>query len=160
MKTRLSFFIILIILVCSAKNSEAQQSVLSAGGEATGGTGTFSYSLGQLAFLTLAGTEASLTEGMQQPYEILFNGLNEPGFTLECLAYPNPADDFVHLKIENPGIKNLSYRLLTLNGLILGESVIKEKETIIPLSELSPGVYFLLVYENEVVVNTYKIIKK
>jgi len=160
MKTRLSFFIILVILSCYVKHTEAQQNVLTAGGEAKGGTGTVSYSLGQLAFLTLSGTEATLSEGAQQPYEILFNGLNDPGFSLECLAHPNPSDDFVRLKIENPEIKNLSYRLLNLNGLILGESVIKEKETIIPLSELSPGAYFLLVCENEVAVSSYKIIKK
>ena len=152
--------IALLLFIFCLNNAFAQKIILSGGGEASGSTGSVSYSIGQIAFMTLTGTEGMVTEGVQQPYEILFNGLNEPGLSLECSAYPNPATAFVKLKIENHEIKNLSYRLYTLNGLILKENLIKEKETIIPMDELMAGTYLLTVSENEIAVNSYKIIKK
>lgn len=160
MKTRLLFFIVLILLTCSLKNSCAQQIVLAAGGEATGSTGMVSYSVGQIDYITLTGAGGTVTEGIQQPYEILFNGLNDPRLNLECIAYPNPATTFVRLKIENREIKNLSYRIYSLNGMIVKENLIQEKETIIPMDELMAGTYLLTVSENEIAVNSYKIIKK
>ena len=152
--------IALLLFIFCLNNAYTQKIILSGGGEASGSTGIVSYSIGQIAFMTLTGAEGVVTEGVQQPYEILFNGLNEPGLSLECAAYPNPATSFVKLKIENHEIKNLSYRLYTLNGLILKENLIKEKETIIPMDELMAGTYLLTVSENEIAVNSYKIIKK
>ena len=48
----------------------AQESPTAAGGEATGTGGTSSYSVGQVVYTTATGTNGSLAQGVQQPYEI------------------------------------------------------------------------------------------
>ena len=49
---------------------QAQQSPTATGGEATGTGGTASYSVGQVVYTTNTGTNGSMAQGVQQPYEI------------------------------------------------------------------------------------------
>ena len=139
----------------------AQESVMSANFNATGENGMVSYSVGQVACIAFAGTDGTVTEGVQQPYEILFmDGIgNDPGLALKCLVYPNPAIGFVTLKIENPEIGNISYRLSNENGMPLRTMKVSFNETIIPLDDLAPATYFLTVFGDGITPGTYKIIK-
>ena len=140
----------------------AQQTILSANNNATGNEGTVSYSVGQVAFITKTGISGTITEGIQQPYEILFlTGIEEEnGITLECILYPNPANRYVKLKIENHVIKNLSYQLYNMNGLLLENVKIENEETTVPVDELVNATYFLKVTENNNILKTFLIIKK
>lgn len=161
MKSWFLFFCALLLLVCSRKNLYAQQGVLSAGGDAVGSKGSVSFSIGQVAFTTLNNLDGTITEGVQQPYEIILNGIyDEPWISLECVIYPNPASAFVMLKIDNHEIKNLSYCLYNMNGLVIQENVINGKMTTIPMNDLVSGTYLLTVLENSTEVTFFKIIKK
>ena len=48
----------------------AQESINATGGDASGSAGSASYSVGQVAYQTLAGTNGSIAEGVQQAYKI------------------------------------------------------------------------------------------
>ena len=50
---------------------QAQTSVNTIGGNASGSGGSASYSVGQVVYQAHSGTNASIIEGVQQPYEIL-----------------------------------------------------------------------------------------
>ena len=141
---------------------QAQETVLSSSGNAAGNGGSVSYSVGQVAFVTKTGSGGTVTEGVQQPYEILFmNGIDpEVGINLECLVYPNPANTHVRLKFENHDILNTSYQLKSMNGFLLRNSRIVSNETVIPMDDLVPATYVLTVFRNEKVLQSYKIIKK
>jgi len=82
----------------------AQQTVSSAGGNAaTGGGGTVSYTVGQVAYTTITnGVNGSVAQGVQQPYEIsVVTALEEANdISLEFSVYPNPFTDYLILKIE------------------------------------------------------------
>ena len=160
MKPGILRFSVFVFFTLCLFNCFCQQTVLSAGGEASGSTGTVSYSIGQLSFMTLIGDQGVITEGAQQPYEILFNSIHEAGISLQCKAWPNPASTYLLLSIENHEIKNLSYRLYTLNGILLKDLPVKEKNTKVSLDIIAPGTYILTVTENGNVLNSYKIIKK
>ena len=57
---------------------QAQTSVNATGGDASGGGGSVSYSVGQVVYTTHTGTSGSVAEGVQQPYEIsVVTGLEE-----------------------------------------------------------------------------------
>ena len=86
---------------------QAQQSINAAGGNATGSGGMVSYSVGQVAYKTHTGTSGSVSEGVQQPYEISVVTAIEKtkGINLSVTAYPNPTTDFLQLKIENEAMK-------------------------------------------------------
>lgn len=140
----------------------AQQTILSANSNATGSEGTVTYSVGQVAYLTKSGTDGTITEGIQQPYEILYlTGIEEEkGITLECLIYPNPANRYVKLKIENHDINNLSYQLYNMNGLLLQNMKIGSEETFIPMEDLVKATYFLIITEKDKALRTFQIVKK
>lgn len=162
MKNIRTTFLFVILLASGLSGLHAQEATLSASGNATGSDGKVSYSVGQVAFLTKSGADGTITEGLQQPYEILIPiGIDdEKGITLECLLYPNPADKYVKLKIEKQNINNLSYQLYNMNGLLLQNIKIESEETYIPMDDLAKATYFLTITENGKVLKTFQIVKK
>ena len=117
----------------------AQETILTSSGNATGTGGTVEYSVGQTAFITVNGTTGTMTEGVQQPYEILFMTGQEdlPGVSLDCIVYPNPATTEVRLKLEDTPVTDMSYQLRNTLGEILEEKDIETKETVIPMNNQS-----------------------
>lgn len=138
----------------------AQNAIPASGGNATG-SGTVSYSIGQFVYTTNTGTNGSLAQGVQQPYEIsVVTGIVEArDISLEIVAYPNPATDFIKLKIENYEVQNLRYQLYDINGSLLQDNKIVGNETSIVMSNYMSATYFLKVTDNNKVIKTFKIIK-
>ncbi|MCX6305359.1 MAG: T9SS type A sorting domain-containing protein [Bacteroidetes bacterium] len=158
-----TFKLIAAVLFCMGlPGLQAQQSVLSASNNATGNAGQVSYSVGQVAFITTAGAEGTVTEGVQQPYEILFmDGIgDETGIALNCTLSPNPATGYVKLTIKNPALSDPGYQLSNMNGVLLRTMKVVEDETVIPMDDLAPATYLLTVFGNGKALQTYKIIKK
>ena len=62
--------LILPFLIVLGHLAVAQQSPVSAGGDAKGTTGTISFSIGQLVDDTYSSGSNTVTEGLQQPYEV------------------------------------------------------------------------------------------
>jgi len=150
----------LLFLLCF--QGVAQESIHTANDNATGEGGMVSYSVGQVVFRTIEAGSGIVTEGVQQPYEILFmTGIDdEKSVSLRCTAYPNPAISEVKLYIDPFSSAQLSYQLRDIHGKLISEMKIEGKETIIPLGELSSGNYLLTLLENNINHTTWKIIKK
>ena len=159
---KIAWFSCLLLFVLWVPGLQAQQAVLTASSDATGGLGTVSYSVGQVAFIFNTSTDGFVTEGVQQPFEILYGeGIEEPnGMSLECFLYPNPATSYIKLKIERHEIKNLSYQLYNMNGFLLQTMKIESHEVSIPLDDLASASYCLTVSGNDKALQTYIIIKK
>ena len=141
--------------------TQAQEAVSAAGGNASGSGGTASYTIGQVVYTTISGASGTITQGVQQPYEILVNsGIEEAkGISLECIVYPNPTNDLIKLKIENYKLENLSYQVYDINGQLLQNKKTEGSETIISMADLVPATYFLKVTDNTKEVKVFKIIK-
>lgn len=139
----------------------AQEAILTTGGEASGSGGTVSYSVGQVVYTTNIGTNGSVAQGVQQPFEIsVVTGIKQAnGINLKCTAYPNPTSDYLVLKVENYDKVNLSYQLYDMNGRLLENQKITDTETGIIMSNLVPASYFIKVTESNKEVKTFKIIK-
>ena len=140
----------------------AQHTINSTSNDLAGIQGSVSYSVGQIVFLTKTGTAGNVSEGIQQPYEILFmTGIDEEkGIELECVLYPNPASAYVRLKIVKQETRNLRFDLYNAEGLLLKSMKIEKEETTIPMDELVQATYFLTVIENHKILKTFRIIKK
>jgi len=141
---------------------QAQEATPAAGGNASGSGGSASYSIGQVVYTTNTGSNGTVAQGVQQPYEIsVISGVEEAGnLTLSVLVYPNPANDLLMLKAENYDKENLSYQLFNSNGKLLVYKKIKSTETSIVISSLLPATYFLKISEGNNELKTFKIIKK
>ena len=67
------------------------------------------------------GTNGSVIEGVQQPYEIsIVTGIQQArDITLFCTVYPNPATDLLTLEVEIADNENLFYQLYGIKGMLL-----------------------------------------
>jgi len=140
---------------------QAQNTIPASGSNVSGGGGTVSYSVGQVVYTTNTGSNGSVAQGVQQPFEIsVVTSIEEAkGISLEIVLYPNPATDFIKLKIENYEAGNLRYQLYDINGNILLSNKVEGNETNIVMSNLVSATYFLKVTDNKKVIKTFKIIK-
>lgn len=134
----------------------AQETVSSTGGNATGSGGTASYTVGQAAYTTITGSNGSVAQGVQQPFEIsVATSLEEAGdITLEWSAYPNPASDYLKLSLKNPEtsgltVDNLNYQLYDFYGKLLLNEKLDGYESTISMGTFPSGIYFLKIVEKQ-----------
>jgi hypothetical protein len=152
---------VLLTCVISVAVIQAQEAVLSTGGEASGSGGSVSYSVGQMAYITHTGTNGSVSEGVQQAYEISHVSSIEEANEIELVTsvYPNPTSDCITLKVKDYDIYNLSYQLYNINGELVKSQSVYSKNTIVDMNQLTPSNYFLRLIQNNIEVKTFKIIK-
>ncbi len=143
---------IFLLLLAGFGSLQAQQAVVSSGGDATGSGGSVSYSIGQVADTT--------SQGVQQPYEFATVGVQDhTAISLYCSVYPNPVSTYVILKIDLPDLLNLRYELYDMSGRLLLSNTVTNTQTTIPMENLSAAVYMLKVTDKNNILETFKIIK-
>jgi len=154
---------LLLIGLGAATSLQAQETVTTAGGEASGSGGTASYTVGQVFYTTQTGTNGNtVAQGVQQPYEIsVVTGIEEAkDINLSVSVYPNPATDYLSIKVENYETVNLQYMIFDINGKLLQTVKATGQETKIEINNLVVGNYFVKVLDNKKVIKTFKVIKK
>jgi len=138
----------------------AQESPVATGGDATGGGGSSSYSVGQVVYTTNTGSNGSVALGVQNPYEIsIVTGIEVKTIQLEMVVYPNPTTDFIKLKVENLEASALKFQLYDVQGKVLINNQINDNTTTLKMINYPKGIYFLKVADNNTVIKTFKIIK-
>ncbi len=140
---------------------QAQTSVNATGGDASGSGGSASYSVGQVVYTTNTGTNGSVAQGVQQPYEIsVVTGIEQAkGINLELSVYPNPTTDYLTLEVKDFELSNLSFQLFDMQGKLLQKEKITSNQTRIVMSNLVPANYFVKVIQGDKEIKTFKIIK-
>lgn len=136
----------------------AQEAPTTTGGEATGAGGTASYSVGQVVYTNNTGTNGSVAQGVQQPFEISTTlGINQTTISLELSIYPNPTTNYLTLKVEKTN--NLNYQLFDIQGRIIKNKKVEDNTTLIAVGDLPIATYFLKVTKNNLIIKTFKVIK-
>ena len=161
MKYTIKLIIIITVFSFNIVRLQGQETIATSAGNFTGSGGSVSYTIGQVAFSTLFGTNGSLVQGVQQPYElsVITSVENTEEITLNCIVYPNPARNIIKLSIESIDFDNMFYRLYDINGLLIQEMKVESEETEILLNNLVPSIYILKVIKNKKELKTFKIIK-
>jgi hypothetical protein len=157
MKTKQLFFLFSFLFFLKAN---AQQSLNAAGGDTIGSNGKISYSIGQIDYVSATGSNGSVSQGVQQPFEIFTLGTDDfPNIILQAIVYPNPTSSNINLIIENYSIDNLHYNLYDIQGRSIANQKITQQETNITMENLQNANYFLQVFDNNKTLKTFKIIK-
>lgn len=154
---------IVLLLGFGLSNLQAQENLNASGGEAIGSGGSSAYTIGQIVYQTYTGTSGnSLTEGVQQPYEIsILTSIAEvKGISLSVLAYPNPTADYLIVEVKDFGLSNLSLQLYDMQGKLLQSEKITNNQTSVIMSNLVSATYFAKIVQGNQEVKTFKIIKK
>lgn len=154
--------IIVFLLFISVNAILAQEAIPASGGNASGSGGSVSYTVGQVVYSTSSGTNGSVAQGVQQPYEIsAVTGIEQfKNISLTFSAFPNPTTDFLTLKIDGDIHAHFTASIYDLNGKIMFSRNIESKETTFPMGVLVPATYFLRVTNNIQEIKSFKIIKK
>jgi len=154
---------VIFFLTCSLSGLYAQSDVLSAGGDATGSTGSVAYSIGQVAYTSIDGEDGRISLGVQQPNLFIMVGTEETLLNISASVFPNPSASTVFLKLEDEEqlstTKNLSFGLYDLSGKMLLHQDISDPLTTIPMSNLSDAVYLLRITIDNKEIRTFKIFK-
>ena len=139
----------------------AQEAVVTSGGNASGTNGNVSYSVGQTVYTTNTGATGSVAQGVQQPFEIqTVLGVENFNINLQLAVYPNPTTNWLQLEVKNTDFTNLSYQLFDLNGRMIYNQKVTTETSTISMEQLPATVYLLKVLDNNKEIKTFKIIKK
>ena len=159
-KTKSIPIVLLGIGFLSAGFVQAQQSANAAGGDAMGSGGSAAYSVGQVVYTANTSPSGTVSQGVQQAYEIFLIGINETELNSSLSVFPNPILDNLTLQISNYNNEKLSFYLYDLQGKLLNKEQIIAEQTQINTSSLPPATYFIEVLNQEnKQVQSFKIIK-
>jgi len=158
---RLKLCTIILLGLVQTAGLQAQEAIPATGGNASGSGGSVSYTMGQVLYTTNTGTNGSVAEGVQQPYEIsVVVGIEQAkDIHLICTAYPNPTSDLLTLEVDLTDNENLFFQLYDMMGKLLVSKKLIDIKTTISMANLAPATYFLKVTDHQKVVKTFKIIK-
>jgi len=150
-----------LLLSAFGISMQGQNTISPTGGNAVGTGGTVSYTIGQVVYMTILETTGTLTQGVQQPYEIsVITALKEAkDISLICSVYPNPTNNFLTLKVGDYENANFSYWLYGVSGNLIETKKVLSNETQISLGDQVSGSYFLKITSSNKEIKTFKIIK-
>ncbi|NCU37201.1 T9SS type A sorting domain-containing protein [Candidatus Falkowbacteria bacterium] len=117
--------------------------------------------MGQVAYKTHIGENGTVSEGVQQPYEIsVVIAIEETqGIRLSVSAYPNPINDYLTLSINNFDASKVSFQLFDMKGKLLQSVRITGNQTNISMRNFVPATYFIKVIQSQEEIKTFKIVK-
>ncbi|MDD4217634.1 MAG: T9SS type A sorting domain-containing protein [Bacteroidales bacterium] len=120
-----------------------------------------SYSIGQMVYTTNSGVSGSVSQGVQQAFEISVVSELDDGQAvgLNVSAYPNPTNDYLFLKIDTLELSEMSFQLFDITGKLLESKKIDSNEIVIDTRKLVPANYVLKVIQGQQEIKTFKIIK-
>lgn len=149
-----------LLMLLSIGNTQAQQALTAAGGEATGSGGSTGYTVGQVAYTTNSATSGSVAQGVQQPYTVLPTSLQTgPDGLLLLTAFPNPATDLLTLHTNTMTSPSAEARLFASDGSIVRQKVLEGSDTAFDLKNVAVGKYTLIVRDGDRPLGSFTVIK-
>ena len=138
----------------------AQESITSCGGDASGSGGYVAYSIGQVIYTNNNSANGSVAQGVQHAYEIYSVGINETELNIYVNIFPNPTLDNLTLQINDFNNEKLSFELFDTQGKLLMKEQILAKKTQLNTNNLPRASYFVnIINQENQKVHSFKIIK-
>lgn len=147
-----------------ANTNDIMETIIASGSNATGSSGSVSYSIGQV-FYTYIGLQSTyhVAQGIQQ--QEIDKTLDIPEVIepkTEIFVFPNPTADFVNVSMKGLELEsaNRSFKLYDIQGRLLKQNTINQTDTQVSLNNLSSSIYILVVYVDNKILKSFKILKK
>ncbi|MBK9149252.1 MAG: T9SS type A sorting domain-containing protein [Flavobacteriales bacterium] len=153
----------LLLILCGALAGEAfgQRAVPASGGDAGGGGGSISYSVGQVDFTSMNSAGGTVSQGVQQAYEYLVLRVVDPQAPDQAVSVsPNPARDGITVESGHTVDGHSRYELLGADGSMLRTGRLAGSRTFIPMLDLPSAGYLLRIIRSNDGQNTFKILKQ
>ncbi|OYU85389.1 MAG: hypothetical protein CFE24_02485 [Flavobacterium sp. BFFFF2] len=139
-----------------------QHAVTTSGGDGSNTDGKVSYSIGQVFYQTEVNNTHTVSQGVQQPFEIsVLQVDSNVKSSFQVAIYPNPTTQYVTLELKENQLDAFQFQLFDGSGKAISkESPIMQQQTPISFDSLPSGVYFVTIKNNNHPIQTFKIIKK
>lgn len=151
------------LLVSGYLALDAQEALLSSGGDATGAGGAAAYSVGQIAYSHYNADLGQVTQGVQQSYLVIMVGSSGPLPDISVSMYPNPVKAGTTILWEDSsigiGTGTFSFTLCDIYGKLLAREKITGQLTNVSFEDFPEGVYVLQVFNTNILIKTFKVIK-
>jgi len=152
---------IMIAFLLSGIALYAQEVVSTAGSHGETTSGSLNWTVGEPVIETITDGTNTLTQGFQQSKLSVTAIYELPGLDFTVSVFPNPASDFLTVKVENNDrLTGLMYYMYDINGKLLLLKRLEGNETIIFMRHFKPSTYILKVTEGNKEIKTFRIIKK
>ena len=156
MKTTILTFVLLVFAV----SLQAQTSINTSGNTISSSSGNISYSLGQAFQDVKSNSSVSISEGVQQPYEITQTlGMDISEIGLDVKVFPNPTSDILNLKVDFADYRSYTYELYDSSNKILKKNDVLSKNTVLSIASYPATIYYVKVSKKNKPVKIFKIIK-
>ena len=154
--------LIAFIFLAYFGTASAQNSVSSSGSTIFDNGGSISFTVGQIVCKTISDTNISISQGVQQTYEISITSIADEikGKLISCTTFPNPTSDLLMLSIDNLDKIKTTVTLYNLSGSLLSVIPVESSLTTINMSNLKSDIYFLHIIGDGKELKIFKIIKK
>ena len=153
------YFIFSILLLFNSFKFYSQQNTVASGGNYIGANGSMSFSVGQIDYLNIDNASGNVNQGVQQPYQILDNSVNESDNTFEITIGPNPSFDVLIVQADFSKMNGIQGFITDQNGKMVKERQNLSLNPSFKLNDLSSGHYFLQIENEQKLIKSYKIIK-
>ncbi len=150
--------IVLFGLIMISNVSLGQSLVVTAGGDATG-TGSASFTIGQVFYESLIGTSGSVVPGTQQPREISLTPISGLMPYSSLNVYPNPVSEKLFFEWNGQAYSKLRGKIYDIDGQTIMEFSLEEENFFLDLQELTPRLYHLMIYDGDEEIWSYRIVK-
>ncbi|MES2560818.1 MAG: T9SS type A sorting domain-containing protein [Bacteroidota bacterium] len=148
------------LLLAACYTSSAQSGFVAVGASVSNTTGSVSYSVGQIDYISSTNTQGTISQGIQQAHEIFIrSSVSEQPLQTPLSVFPNPAKDHLVLQVGDFTSNPLRYSLMDIQGKELASGVILDYQTHINIADLASAVYSLRVQSDLKGSSTFKIIK-
>ncbi|MGH1337166.1 MAG: T9SS type A sorting domain-containing protein [Aureispira sp.] len=162
---KVSNFIVVLLILSGVQFGYGQSlkygKITSASATSSATNGSLRWSLGELTVGNLdEGTAGSLQQGHQ--WLVQYVPVDKIAtIDVKIQVYPNPSTDYLTVQVEETTTSKLLGQLTSLEGNILKEVVLHDFQSTIAIQDLSVGIYFLTIVEEETgAQSTYKLIKQ
>ncbi|HKK43446.1 MAG TPA: T9SS type A sorting domain-containing protein [Bacteroidales bacterium] len=159
----LFIFLAMTPAVIILPQSLSHQVLAPAAGQAVHDNLNYSQTIGQTAVEIAENAGFVLTQGFQQPLIITREDTSLKGNGVD--VYPNPATDFINVKLFGDVARNFRIELINITGTIIKSVKINFVTDYyyieqIPVSDIKIGFYFVrVISEDKLILRTFKIEK-
>jgi hypothetical protein len=136
----------------------AQTATVASGGDAVSGSGSVSYSIGQIAVGNTTTPMASVNEGIQQPYEFFTVHIDEPLQDISISLFPNPTLSEVVIQIPSSEL-DLTASFFSSDGNLVQQIQLAGARTAVNMSDWSASTYLVQITNSKGNTAAYKLIK-
>ena len=149
-----------ILLGITILSARAQEVVSTSGNTYKNNTGSISFTVGECIIETNMIAGAKLTQGFHQTKLTVATIVESLESSIEVSAFPNPATEFVRLKVITDHQERLKYSLYDVQGVLIRQADLLDKETDVPFGQLKPSMYFIKIHSSKKEIKVFKIIKE